>query len=1224
MASAMVPRVIAGDPPDGVVLMSLTRTGSVEFAVNNRFDADSGVYASESFLTAWNSNAQVAIGALNQNVRTPIVINNNAVTASGGLGWRSVGPAPADAGVTVDTATAFQIQFKTAGYDDIRFSCRQKSTGTGPQQFELAYSLDGPTGPFIPIENTRRWNLQGNQLGEGLGPITTTNTYADFDAVETQTFTNFPLPADVADQDVVYLRLYLVDSTLADRTNGNTSINDIIISSGPVEIDYSGGPGIPVIPEDEQLVFSRKAGFYVSQFNLELTTGYEGLPGYENVSIWYTTDGSEPVPGRAETHTVTASDFDNDSITYQWPYGVNSIKYTGPITISNRTNDPNGISMIGNRSFLFGDPERNEEWGGLGRYVAPPHSIFKGNVIRARVFSGDGAPLSGIITKSYVVEDGISSTFAGLPFISLATDAHGLYNPDTGIFTNSDEREADWRERVSHLEFFEPVTDGWELALAQTTGLRIHGGWSRMHPQKSMRQYASSSRDPLNPRFDHDLFAGNALTYDGEPIVEFRRFILRNFGQDGEYAHMRDRLAHSLMNNTNVIGQGSRAAVVMLNGEFWGIYGIRERIDEYFLSSKYKLGSTNVANWTWEWELEQEFPDDFALLREARNWFGNTSINMALPANYAKAQTFVDIDSLIDYFIIQMYTDNRDWPGNNFNMWRYRTDGYPEEGAPLHPKDGRWRYIMRDLDISLAQYQEASVNTNRLTSILNSWYHGFPDDSHWHAMFFRRFCQNPEFVERFINRYFDLINTNLRPSATASLVNKLAAEISEAVPHHRARWLQHSPYWLMLPQLWQDEISKIRTYLNDRPGNMTSHIRNEARFRNLLNGQNGRPDLTTARVCTLTLRTEPARGHLKLNGIGIRPGTAGVTNPVEWSGNYLTGFSQTITAVPVPGYEFSRFIVNGADYRGNPLTFAMTGNTTVVVVFCGCDGDPCKCEPPLPPPRENLPENRGIGFVHMSTASPATPDWGGGFGHVGGPFIEFDVTMDGTYELRVGPWQRSDTMWLNGSTKVHFLSPANPSEPVLPVVIESIAIDGDVKITNQNFSGGHPNSWFWNEVPGTYFGDINLSQRGGYGEEGWTQSISGYTVRGYTVPDINSAAPNGIPISGDTRAGTSALLGPIQAGQYVTVTYKVGAGTAILYGDVDGDGNINSADVTLLRRYIAAEDKKAFLEANGSFCVIRAKVVDEAKPISAADVTLLRRWIASPALNKPILGPQPQ
>jgi hypothetical protein len=65
-----------------------------------------------------------------------------------------------------------------------------------------------------------------------------------------------------------------------------------------------------------------------------------------------------------------------------------------------------------------------------------------------------------------------------------------------------------------------------------------------------------------------------------------------------------------------------------------------------------------------------------------------------------------------------------------------------------------------------------------------------------------------------------------------------------------------------------------------------------------------------------------------------------------------------------------------------------------------------------------------------------------------------------------------------------------------------------------------------------------------------------------------------------------------------------------LFGDVDGDGNINAADVTLLRRYVAAEDKVTFKTNNFSFNEDNARLTGS-YIITAADITLLRRWIAS-------------
>ena len=195
---------------DFEVLMSLTRTAANAAAdFGNQFNADSGVFADVSNLTAWNNNTQRAIGYAGTN-RTPIVFNNAAAPA-----WRSVGPAAVDAGITVDTASAFQIKFETTGYDSIIFSCTQKSTGSGPESFMLAYSIGSPTGPYTTIPGSRHNNVRLSN-----------DTYAALQP----SYVNFMLPEELADQAEVYLRVYMVDSALSDRSNGNTSINDIEIA----------------------------------------------------------------------------------------------------------------------------------------------------------------------------------------------------------------------------------------------------------------------------------------------------------------------------------------------------------------------------------------------------------------------------------------------------------------------------------------------------------------------------------------------------------------------------------------------------------------------------------------------------------------------------------------------------------------------------------------------------------------------------------------------------------------------------------------------------------------------------------------------------------------------------------------------------------------------------------------------------------------------------------
>ncbi|WP_372632309.1 choice-of-anchor I family protein [Cohnella sp.] len=213
---------------------------------SSHFTATSGEFRNDSRLTAWSENQQVLIGYAGSN-RTPVVLNNGSLSANG---WQSADSAMVDADASVANASAFQIQFKTAGYENIKFSSSQKSTKSGPESFALAYSIDNPAGPFTPIAGSKI-----NAPKEAA-----TDAYSDLRPA----YTDFPLPAELNDKDEVYLRVYLVDSAVSGTKNGNTSINDIVITG-----DATAGGAV-----NTELM-----GLKVEANNAAAAFDYEVIPG---------------------------------------------------------------------------------------------------------------------------------------------------------------------------------------------------------------------------------------------------------------------------------------------------------------------------------------------------------------------------------------------------------------------------------------------------------------------------------------------------------------------------------------------------------------------------------------------------------------------------------------------------------------------------------------------------------------------------------------------------------------------------------------------------------------------------------------------------------------------------------------------------------------------------------------------------------------------------------
>jgi hypothetical protein len=216
----------------------------------------------------------------------------------------------------------------------------------------------------------------------------------------------------------------------------------------------SGITGFSVVAQSNGMkepIFSHEGGFYTQPFMLHLSTQDQ------NVRIYYTTNGSVPVPGSEGT-----------------------FEYSGGIQIQDRTEEPNDLSMISNIS-----SDRFQGW------IEPEGQLFKGTVIRAVAVNQAGLT-SDVVTQSYFVDPNGIQRYR-LPVISIVTDRDNFFDNQIGIYVNGnyENRGEEW-ERPIHIEFFE---ENGNLAFSQNAGIRIHGGYTRNYAQKSFRLYAREEYD---------------------------------------------------------------------------------------------------------------------------------------------------------------------------------------------------------------------------------------------------------------------------------------------------------------------------------------------------------------------------------------------------------------------------------------------------------------------------------------------------------------------------------------------------------------------------------------------------------------------------------------------------------------------------------------------------------------------------------------------------------
>jgi hypothetical protein len=606
---------------------------------------------------------------------------------------------------------------------------------------------------------------------------------------------------------------------------------------------------------------SLPAGFYPEEQEVI------ALHAREDVVLRYTLDGSAPTSG--------------------------SPLFPGSLRVASRVGEPNQFSSI--KTTAGGDFWRN-----------PNHDVFKATVLRVRAFPTRGELPSVTVTRTYFVGEDVEGRYS-LPVLSVVTDRDHFFGHERGIYVAGAGYDGEWRnsnywqrgrdwERPAHLEIFEQ--DG-KLGLAQDVGTRIHGGWSRRWAFKSLRFYARS--DYGQNEFSYRLFPD-------QPYDSYKRFIIRNSGNDHEFTLLRDAFMQRLVGHMQFDTQAYRPAIIFINGEYWGIKNLRERYDRHYLARVHGVDPDNLdllhGN---RWVKEGNAAHYNAMLQYIRR------NGVSDPEHYEHVQRLMDVDNFIDYNIAQIYLNNTDWPGNNIDFWRLRTEEYVE-GAP-YGHDGRWRWMLFDTDFGFWQYDGSRDRPthNALAFATAPGGTSWPNPD-WSTFLLRSLLENESFRLAFINRFADQLNTAFLPARVIPIINEMASVIEPEIAGHVRRFGRPSSV-----TRWNNDITRMRDFGNQRGNHQFGHIR--AHFQ--LSG-----------LYTLTVDVGAGgEGKVRVNSIAIDENTLGLQGEAyPWSGRYFRGVPLEIEAIPEPGYRFVRWLELEEETE-RKTTIAPEGNVSLTAVF---------------------------------------------------------------------------------------------------------------------------------------------------------------------------------------------------------------------------------------------------------------------------------------------------
>ena len=399
-------------------------------------------------------------------------------------------------------------------------------------------------------------------------------------------------------------------------------------------------------------------------------------------------------------------------------------------------------------------------------------NIDKSTVVRAKLISQE-ALSSPTLTQSYI----FPGEHGRYPIVSLVLDSaylfsseYGILSPDSADGYNPNYNQS-WRRPVN-AEYFDA---NGRRVFSQIGETAVGGNNSRKYPQKSLKLYA-------NKRFGTKRF--NATFWEEKPhVTAVKSFMLRNGGNRHNDDRIEDAFAQRIFGKyvNDLDYQAYSACVCYINGEYKGLFELRERSNEDFVEANYGIDDDSIAC------VKSMASAHIKSLYEKSD------------ITYSQIADSIDVSNLVNYLTAEVFATNTDWPHNNVSIWRKNTPS------------AKWRWILKDLDgfysrDGIVNYHDylflhgeegekvasSRVGRHQLVALMSTF---------------------PEFRKTYVDRFSIYLGDFLKPEITIPQLQEMGNEIKDEIASTHMVW--GSP--TSLSKRFTSRLRALETYLKERP-----------------------------------------------------------------------------------------------------------------------------------------------------------------------------------------------------------------------------------------------------------------------------------------------------------------------------------------------------------------------------------------------------------------------
>lgn len=425
------------------------------------------------------------------------------------------------------------------------------------------------------------------------------------------------------------------------------------------------------------------------------------------------------------------------------------------------------------------------EPGNNSQVYSGPITIEKSTSLRAKCFS-EGKLNSETITENYLVEEKhtIPVVCLSIAPYDFSSDEAGIYAKGPGYYQEDNDGSdyahskanywQDWERKVN-FEFFE--ADGTK-GVSFNGGVKIFGQFSRELDQKSMAIFLRGKYGQTSVTYP--FFRDNDVT-------TFSSLILRQSGQDCNNTKTKDAFIHqSVKGVMDIDVMDYRPVAVYINGQYWGLYNLREKQNEDYVVSHHEEAEKGKMDIIKGNEIIQA--GDKEDWMDLRKYMKTHDMSTKDAQDYVESQ--MNMDSAMEWIIVETFYSNTD----TGNIRRYKWDG------------GKWRWMLFDLDWALTDGYKLY---NRLELIFNDDGHGTANKFFTHIQ--QGILKNHNWRQRFFELYTYHMNNTFTNERLGALWDAMVAEIEPEMERHCARWGSPASY-----EKWQENCATFRERLMDK------------------------------------------------------------------------------------------------------------------------------------------------------------------------------------------------------------------------------------------------------------------------------------------------------------------------------------------------------------------------------------------------------------------------